>query len=217
MFRIYRHRGEKLNILNRLTNPDLIFLIPAIIIGITVHEFSHAFMSVKLGDPTPKFQDRLTLNPLSHIDPFGLVALVLFGFGWGRPVQINPSYYKNGKRDRILVSLAGPLSNILVILITAIIFRFTINMTSNFIWKLGAYIININAVLCIFNLLPIPPLDGSKILLEILPLDNKYQLYYKLQKYSLLIFIVFLATGLAQKILMPGVNAILSIAMSIIW
>jgi len=206
-----------LNIINRLTNPDLIFLIPAIIIGITVHEFSHAFMSVKLGDPTPKFQDRLTLNPLSHIDPFGLVALVLFGFGWGRPVQINPSYYKNGKRDRILVSLAGPLSNILVILITAIIFRFTINMTSNFIWKLGAYIININAVLCIFNLLPIPPLDGSKILLEILPLDNKYQLYYKLQKYSLLIFIVFLATGLAQKILMPGVNAILSIAMSIIW
>ncbi len=206
-----------MNILNRLTNPDLIFLIPAIIIGITVHEFSHAFMSVKLGDPTPKFQDRLTLNPLSHIDPFGLVALVLFGFGWGRPVQINPSYYKNGKRDRILVSLAGPLSNILVILITAIIFRFTINMTSNFIWKLGAYIININAVLCIFNLLPIPPLDGSKILLEILPLDNKYQLYYKLQKYSLLIFIVFLATGLAQKILMPGVNAILSIAMSIIW
>ena len=156
-----------MNIINRLTNPDLIFLIPAIIIGITVHEFSHAFMSVKLGDPTPKFQDRLTLNPLSHIDPFGLVALVLFGFGWGRPVQINPSYYKNGKRDRILVSLAGPLSNILVILITAIIFRFTINMTSNFIWKLGAYIININAVLCIFNLLPIPPLDGSKILLEI--------------------------------------------------
>jgi len=206
-----------LNILNRLTNPDLIFLIPAIIIGITVHEFSHAFMSVKLGDPTPRFQDRLTLNPLSHIDPLGLVALVLFGFGWGRPVQINPRYYKNGKRDRILVSLAGPLSNILVILITAVIFRFTINMTPNFVWKLGAYIININAVLCVFNLLPIPPLDGSKILLEILPLDNKHQLYYKMQKYSILIFIVFLATGLAQKILMPGVNAILSVAMSIIW
>lgn len=206
-----------MNILNRLTNPDLIFLIPAIIIGITVHEFSHAFMSVKLGDPTPRFQDRLTLNPLSHIDPLGLVALVLFGFGWGRPVQINPRYYKNGKRDRILVSLAGPLSNILVILITAVIFRFTINMTPNFVWKLGAYIININAVLCVFNLLPIPPLDGSKILLEILPLDNKHQLYYKMQKYSILIFIVFLATGLAQKILMPGVNAILSVAMSIIW
>ncbi|MFP4456527.1 MAG: site-2 protease family protein [Halanaerobiales bacterium] len=206
-----------MNIINRLTSPDLIFLIPAIIIGITVHEFSHAFMSVKLGDPTPKFQDRLTLNPLSHIDPFGLVALVLFGFGWGRPVQINPNYYKNGKRDRILVSLAGPLSNILVIIITAIIFRFTINMTPNWLWKLGAYIMNINAVLCVFNLLPIPPLDGSKILLEILPLDNKYQLFYKMQQYSMLIFILFLATGVAQKILTPGVNAILSIAMRIIW
>ncbi len=206
-----------MNIINRLTNPDLIFLIPAIIIGITVHEFSHAFMSVKLGDPTPKFQERLTLNPLSHLDPFGLVALVLFGFGWGRPVQVNPKYYKNNKRDRILVSLAGPLSNILVIIVTAIIFRFTINITPSWLWKLGAYIININAVLCIFNLLPIPPLDGSKILLEILPIDNKYQLYYKMQQYSMLILIIFLATGLAQKILTPGVNAILSIAMKIIW
>jgi Zn-dependent protease len=87
-------------ILDRILDPNLIFLIPAILIGITVHEFSHAIVSYKLGDPTPKFQKRLTLNPIDHIDPFGLVSLILVGFGWGRPVQIDPRYYKNPSETR---------------------------------------------------------------------------------------------------------------------
>jgi Zn-dependent protease len=206
-----------LNIINRLTNPDLIFLIPAIIVGITVHEFSHAFASVKLGDPTPRFQERLTLNPVAHIDPMGLISLLLFGFGWGRPVQINPSFYKNGKRDRIIVSLAGPISNIIVIVITALIMRFTMPFLSQPIVKLGFYMMNINAVLCVFNLLPIPPLDGSKVLLELLPVKNKHELYYKMQRYSLLIFMIFIFTGLASTILGPIISRIMNIALSFIW
>lgn len=206
-----------MNIINRITNPDLIFILPAIIIGITVHEFSHAYASVKLGDPTPRFQGRLTLNPLAHIDPMGLIALILFGFGWGRPVQINPNFYKNGKRDRIIVALAGPLSNILVIIITAIFFRFTISFSPSWLWKLGVNIMSINAVLCVFNLLPIPPLDGSKVLLEILPLDNKHVFYHKMQQYSMIIFLLILATGIVQTILTPGVNLLMSLAFKIIW
>jgi len=204
-----------LNIINRLTNPDLIFLIPAIIIGITVHEFSHAFMSVKLGDPTPKFQNRLTLNPLSHLDPFGLVALVLFGFGWGRPVQVNPKYYKNNKRDRILVSLAGPLSNIVVIIVTAIIFRFTVNISPNWLWKLGAYIININAVLCIFNLLPIPPLDGHHVVQDIVGF-KAVKFYHEYAQYIRVALILLLFTGFLGRFILPVIRGIFGFLYNII-
>ena len=206
------------NIINRLTSPDLLLLLPAILIAITVHEFAHAFTSHKLGDPTPKLQGRLTLNPLAHLDPIGLVCLILLGFGWGRPVQINPRYYKKPKRDIILVSLAGPLSNILLVIISAIAMRFLLPVIpyATF-WKMMQYMITINAVLCVFNLLPIPPLDGSKILLEILPLRNKYVLYQRVQMYSTIILLVLIYTNIINLVLTPLVSGIIALANFIIF
>lgn len=206
------------NIINRLTSPDLLLLLPAILIALTVHEFAHAYTSYKLGDPTPKLQGRLTLNPLAHLDPMGLVCLVLLGFGWGRPVQINPRYYKNPKRDIILVSLAGPASNILLVIISALMMRFLLpSIPYEIFWKIMQYMITINAVLCVFNLLPIPPLDGSKILLEILPLRNKYVLYQRVQMYSTIILLILIYTDIINLVLTPLVSGIIALANFIIF
>jgi len=205
------------DIIGRITNPNLIFIVPAIIIGITIHEFSHAYVSSKLGDPTPRLQGRVTLNPLSHLEPFGLITLIIFGFGWGRPVQIEPRYYKNPSRDRLLVSFAGPLSNLLVLIIVSLILRFSGNIQWEWYWTLCLYIVQINAMLCIFNLLPIPPLDGSKILLELLPIKDKYVWYYRLQQYAMPIFLILVFTNIIDFILNPLINMLISLAMFIIW
>jgi len=207
-----------LNIIDRLTSPDLLFLLPAILIALTVHEFAHAYTSNMFGDPTPRLQGRLTLNPLAHLDPMGLVCLVLFGFGWGRPVQINPRYYKNPKRDRILVSLAGPASNLIIVILVALLMKFLLPVVPyEAFWKIMQYMVMINAVLCIFNLLPIPPLDGSKILLEVLPLPNKYELYYRVQRYSTIILLVLIYTNIIDKVLTPLVGMVVSLANYIIF
>lgn len=207
-----------MNIIDRLTSPDLLFLLPAILIALTVHEFAHAYTSNMFGDPTPRLQGRLTLNPLAHLDPMGLVCLVLFGFGWGRPVQINPRYYKNPKRDRILVSLAGPASNLIIVILVALLMKFLLPVVPyEAFWKIMQYMVMINAVLCIFNLLPIPPLDGSKILLEVLPLRNKYELYYRVQRYSTIILLVLIYTNIIDKVLTPLVGMVVSLANYIIF
>lgn len=202
-----------MNILNRLMDPNLIFLIPAILIGLTVHEFSHAYVSYRLGDPTPKYQNRLTLNPIDHIDPIGLISLILFRFGWGKPVQINPRNYKNPRVGEILVSIAGPASNLLMVIVFSFILKFTANIAFQYTWyyKLMIKIIQLNAVLCVFNLLPLPPLDGSKILLNLLPLKNKYTLYQQLQRYSMPIFLLLVFSDILGTILTPLINLVLQL------
>ncbi len=203
-------------IIERITSPELIFILPAIIVAITVHEFSHAIVSYKLGDPTPKIQRRLTLNPIDHIDPIGLISLILFGFGWGRPVQIDPRHYKNPSRDKLLVSLAGPASNFFMLIVFSVVLRFGSAIPFQWFWKIGIYMVQINAVLCVFNLLPLPPLDGSKILLEILPIKNKYTIYHTLQRYTMPIFLILVFTNLIDIVLNPMINALMSIASRII-
>ena len=202
-----------MNILNRLMDPNLIFTLPAILIGLTVHEFSHAYVSHRLGDPTPKYQKRLTLNPIDHIDPIGLISLILFRFGWGKPVQINPRHYKNPRIGEILVSVAGPASNLLMVILFSFIFKFTVGFAVANFWyaQLMRYIIIYNAVLCVFNLLPLPPLDGSKILLNLLPLKNKYTLYHQLQRYSMPIFFLLVLTNSLSFILNPLIDLVLNI------
>lgn len=133
-----------------------IYLI-AIIIAITIHEFAHAYIADRLGDPTPRLRDRVSLNPSSHIDPIGFISLFLVGFGWGKPVPYDPYNLTNPKKDSLLIALAGPTSNLILALLLSLIIRFT-----NFYLLIP--IISINVSLAIFNLLPIPPLDGSKIL-----------------------------------------------------
>ncbi|MBR3145021.1 MAG: site-2 protease family protein [Clostridia bacterium] len=164
-----------------------------IFLTLPIHEFSHAFVATKLGDPTPKFQGRLTLNPFAHIDYIGALCIILFGFGWAKPVQINARYFKSPKWGMALSSLAGPLSNIVVAFISLIIYnaaRFLPVSDITFaLLYFFYYLAQINVYLAVFNLIPIPPLDGSRILFSVLP--QKY--YFAVMRYERYIYIALLA------------------------
>ena len=192
--------------------------LPGLIIAMTVHEFAHAVTAVALGDPTPKMQGRLTLNPAAHIDPVGLLMLFLVRFGWAKPVMVNPYNFKNPRRDDILVSLAGPFSNLvtafLTLLVMVLLIKFGVHMTPgmNTVFSL-ILIYNIN--FAIFNMIPVPPLDGSQVLKQLLPYELA-QKYHELERYSFLILIVFLMTPILGSILVPMQRLILRMFESII-
>ena len=183
----------------------LIAGIPAIIIAMVVHEYSHARVAYALGDYTPQLQGRLTLNPVAHVDPIGLLMLFIVHFGWAKPVQINPMNFSNPRRDDILVSLAGPASN----LITAFVFTIMLVLMVKFhipfsegllvVFKL-IIIYNIN--FAIFNMLPIPPLDGSHILRNILPYEMA-RAYEQLERYSFVFLILIIATPILDYVFVP--------------
>jgi len=141
----------------------------AIVIAITIHEFSHALAADRLGDPTPRLQGRLTLNPLSHLDPIGTLMLILFRFGWGKPVQFDQFNLRNPRRDTMLISIAGPASNLLTAVLAAILLRFLPSSLLSLL-ILQPFIV-ISVVLAVFNFVPIHPLDGGKILSGLLPLS----------------------------------------------
>ena len=183
----------------------LIAGIPAIIIAMVVHEYSHARVAYALGDYTPQLQGRLTLNPVAHVDPIGLLMLFIVHFGWAKPVQINPMNFSNPRRDDILVSLAGPASN----LITAFVFTIMLVLMVKFhipfsegllvVFKL-IIIYNIN--FAIFNMLPIPPLDGSHILRNVLPYEMA-RAYEQLERYSVVFLILIIATPILDYVFVP--------------
>ena len=192
--------------------------LPGLIIAMTVHEFSHAATAVALGDPTPRMQGRLTLNPAAHIDLIGLLMLFLVRFGWAKPVMINPYNFKHPRRDDILVSLAGPFANLVTAFITLLVMvllvKFGIEMTpgKSLVFSL-ILIYNIN--FAIFNMIPVPPLDGSKVLIQLLPYELARKLQ-ELERYSFLILIVFLMTPILGSILVPMQRLILGMFESII-
>jgi len=180
---------------------DMLLRIPALLIAITFHEYAHARVSYALGDPTPKWSGRLSLNPLAHLDPIGLLMLWIFRFGWAKPVQIDPSYYRNYRRGIMLVSLAGPLTNLLIAFFSMILLKIGVGARTNlyaFIYILFLY----NISLAVFNLIPIPPLDGSKILSSLLRGKNLYN-YYQIEPYGPLILIFLAYFGLINTILDP--------------
>ena len=150
----------------------LIFFIVALVIAITVHEFAHAWMAWKQGDSTAKMLGRLTLNPLSHLDPMGTILLFLVGFGWGRPVPYNPNHVRHGLWSEVAIALAGPASNLIVAFLFALPTRiYTMyhhTLPEGQIYIFLATVVTLNIFLAAFNLIPIPPLDGSKILYLIL-------------------------------------------------
>lgn len=200
-----------------LSGNDLLYFLmtlPILLLALSVHEYAHAWAAVKLGDGTPRWEGRLTLNPLAHLDPVGLLALVLTRrFGWAKPVRVNPMNLANREAGMVMVSLAGPGANIvLAILLSAIIkliygtygFRheaiaFAIVALDQGVW--------INLGLAVFNLIPIPPLDGSKILAAVLRGDAA-RVYYRLEQYSYIILLLFIMTPLSRWILVPIVGAL---------
>lgn len=193
---------------------DILIRLPGLLFSIVVHELAHGYMAYKLGDNTAKQAGRLTINPLKHIDIVGFIFLLIFKFGWAKPVPINPTNFKVRKRDTILVSLAGPFSNLLISLIIGIIFSF--DVIENYIF-FNALMITLwyNIILGIFNLLPFPPLDGSKILASFLPVKYEY-MFYKNERYLHLILIILVITNTVDKILNPIINSYLNLFIKII-
>lgn len=198
----------------------LLFTIPGVLIAITFHEFAHAKVADKFGDDTPRMEGRLSLNPLAHIDPIGFIMLLFAGFGWGKPVNVNPRNYNRDmtvEKADALVSLAGPLMNfILAIIFTLIyfaIYKFTGGKvdTSNIIYIVKQLVIctvTINIVLGVFNLIPLPPLDGSKIIKPFLPYNAK-QWFENNERIFYIVFIVLWVTGIAGRIISPITQGIL--------
>ncbi|MDD4665691.1 MAG: site-2 protease family protein [Clostridia bacterium] len=194
----------------------MIISLPAILLALSVHEFAHGYVAYKLGDPTPKYQGRLTLNPLAHLDPMGTLMLIIARFGWAKPVMVNPSNFRGNKeKGMLLVALAGPLSNVLVALIGGILYNLLVKFQVQEFWVLLVfYLIIIDVSLAVFNLIPVPPLDGSKILAGLLPSNQQY-LVYKLETYGPFILILLLITNVIGMILGPLVNALFNFIMLI--
>ena len=156
---------------------DMILLAPPILVALTFHEFAHGYVALRFGDPTAKMAGRLTLNPLSHLDPIGTIMLFVVHFGWAKPVPVDPRYFRNPKQDMLWVALAGPGANMVLALISGILLsilgRGSLFGSHNMLLIMLQYSLFINLALAVFNMLPIPPLDGSKVLRGLLP--YKYQ------------------------------------------
>jgi Zn-dependent protease len=180
--------------------------IVVVILSLSVHELSHGFAAYKLGDPTAKFDGRLSLNPLHHLDTWGTLSMLFFGFGWAKPVMINPNYFKNLKRDTALVSLAGPLSNFLLAFVGMFGFLYLYPLTrSLYVFEFFSIWIIANISLGVFNMIPIPPLDGSKIFLSLLP----RKMYYEILRYEQFGFII-LVIALYLNVLDPVLDFLIN-------
>ena len=179
---------------------QLIYVAPAILIALSLHEFAHGWASYTLGDPTPKAQGRLSVNPFQHLDLVGTLLLFFVGFGWAKPVQVDARYYENPKSDMVKVALAGPIMNFFVAFFSLLIIgllekaQVPLNSISNYVSSLLYYVALINIGLGLFNLIPIPPLDGSKVLFAILP-ARSYFSYMRYEQFGMMALILFIWLG----------------------
>lgn len=181
---------------------NIILMIPGMLIAFTFHEYAHAFVADRLGDKTPRFQGRLTLNPAAHIDPLGFLAVIVFRFGWAKPVQTNPSAYKNYYKDDLKVSLAGPMMNFLVAIVLSIIlgiyvgviYKYLPRNLSGILYSMLFLAITINVNIGIFNLIPIPGLDGFHILRDAFP-KVFYKYEAKFYQYQMIIMLLLVVGG----------------------
>lgn len=194
----------------------MIYVLPGILLALTVHEFSHGYVAYLIGDATAKNNGRLTLNPIAHIDPLGFLMLMFAGFGWAKPVPVNPYLFDIDRRKgTLMVSLAGPASNIVMAILLTTIFGLFLRFTgiyNSVVQQLFVSAISINLVLAVFNLFPIPPLDGSKIVMSLFP-SRFEQTFHELERYSFIILIALLFFGVIRRILFPIVNVLFNLLM----
>lgn len=188
----------------RIDPREWLFLFPAVLVAATCHEFAHALVADRLGDPTPRRRGRLSLNPLVHLDPLGTLFFVLFSFGWARPVPVNPENFAHPRRGMLAVALAGPVANVaLAFAIGGIVGAPGLIGTP---WAdLASMLVWINVVLAVFNLIPIPPLDGSRILEGLLPSEQAIA-YARIQPYGTVLILVLLYTGIVGQVMFPAVR-----------
>ena len=198
---------------------SILINVPITLIALTGHEFAHGWVSTKLGDPTPKMQGRLTFNPLAHLDIVGTLLMIFTGFGWAKPVIVNPRYYKDTKKGMALTAAAGPLANLIMAFIALLIYAILFAVNRKF--GLGidgaveavGFIARIFAVrnLCfmVFNIIPIPPLDGAKVMGMLLP-DGAYYKMLQYERYSMILIMVLSLTGVFSSIIGTGVNIVMN-------
>ena len=204
---------------------QLIILAPPLLFALTFHEFAHGFIAYRLGDPTAKNAGRLTLNPLKHLDPLGTIAFFFIKFGWAKPVPVNPNYFQNPKKDMLWVALAGPVTNLALAVVSAILTKGIWMLASALPYSAAAEAILlplnsmlmasvwINLVLCIFNFLPIPPLDGSRILVGLLPNDLALS-YLRIERFGFIIIMVLAFSGILSKVIVPIISFANSLLLS---
>jgi Zn-dependent proteases len=201
-----------------------ILTIPAILIAFTFHEYAHAIVADKLGDKTPRLQGKLTLNPLVHVDIIGFVMIMIAGFGWAKPVETNPSSFKNYYRDDLKVSLAGPIGNLIVGFIGAILLGIftkiilTLNVNNdlvNIVYTMIYLMIYINVMLFFFNLLPLPGLDGFHVFRDLFP-KQFYKVADQMYRLQLIILLLLVGTSLASYIIGPPTKLVVNFFMYIV-
>ncbi len=206
---------------------SLLITLPAVLLAIIAHECAHGYMAYALGDPTAKNLGRLTLNPLKHLDPIGALCMVFFHFGWAKPVPVNPSYFRDPKRGMAYTALAGPLANILIAFLAVPLFLLVekayvahygeaaLTAFLRVLYLFLYYLHSVSIGLALFNLIPIPPLDGSQILFAILPARH-YNALMRYQRYFPFIFLAFLLASSRFGIL-SGISGFISVGMERIW
>lgn len=187
---------------------DIIIRTIAVLVAIIPHEMAHGYAAYLWGDETAKNDGRLSLNPLHHLDPIGTICLIFFKFGWAKPVMINPNNFRDRKKGTFFVSIAGVLTNFILAIISVIIMKHI--RLNDFVFELFMNIFWFNIVLGVFNLIPIPPLDGSKLLFSFLPLKYEYYLI-KYEKYGYIILILLIMSNNLDKILIPMVNFMINL------
>lgn len=197
---------------------SFLYTLPALLLSLSIHEYAHAYVAYKLGDKSQKAMGRLTLDPFKHIDPIGFLCIALVGIGWGKPVFIDDRNFKNRAKGVMLVSLAGPASNLILAVIFTIVLKILImtgvisvvatSSIANILFNMFVLTIQFNVVFAVFNMLPVPPFDGSKVLHYFLPYKYK-NIMYKLEKYSFVILLILFVTSLGSIIITPFINGIM--------